>query len=72
MQNHCKYCGKPIEWDRTSSGKLVPWNPDGTRHHATCRAWHRLKARQTRELKAAYGPAPVPVLPDNPNQMTLF
>lgn len=70
----CKYCGKPIEWDRNASGKLVPYDPDGTPHHATCRAWHKLraeKARQTRELKAAYGSAKAPAqaIQDIPGQL---
>jgi len=74
MQHHCKYCGAPIEWDRSASGKTIPYNPDGTRHHATCREWHRVerenrlrRARETRELRAAYGPAVA--VPENPNQM---
>lgn len=74
MQHHCKYCGAPIEWDRSASGKTIPYNPDGTRHHATCREWHRVeretrlrRARETRELRAAYGPAVA--IPENPNQM---
>ena len=65
----CKYCGKEIEWDRNASGKTVPYNPDGTLHHRTCRKYHQLKARRTRELKAAYGPAPVPAVAEDPNQL---
>lgn len=64
--NTCKYCGKPVEWDVNANGKTVPFDRDGTPHHRTCRAFHRLKARQTRELKTAYGPAD---FPENPNQL---
>ena len=66
----CKYCRKPIEWDRNASGKLVPVNPDGSLHHTTCRAWHKVKAqreRENREAKIAYGL--LPAIPENPNQM---
>lgn len=69
MTSTCKYCGKPIEWDRNASGKTVPYDRDGTPHHRTCRKYHQLKARRTRELKAAYGPSPMPVLPEDPNQL---
>ena len=74
MSDTCQYCHKPIQWERNASGKSVPVNADGTRHHRTCKAFHKakaLKARQTRELKAAYGPgkAPAEAIQDIPGQL---
>lgn len=65
--SRCKYCGRPIQWEQGPNGTR-PVNPDGTLHHRTCKHYHREKARQTRELKAAYGLAAAPIQ-DIPGQM---
>lgn len=65
----CKYCGKSIEWEAGPRGTR-PVNPDGTLHHRTCKPYHRMKARQARELKAAYGPGKTAeAWPEIPGQM---
>lgn len=66
----CKYCGKHIQWETGPHGTR-PVNSDGTLHHRTCKPYHRAKARQARELRAAYGPkAPAEDFPVNPNQLS--
>jgi hypothetical protein len=32
----CRACGATIEFKETASGKLMPTDPDGTSHFATC------------------------------------
>ena len=74
MTQTCQHCGAPIHWGHTATGKRAPFNADGTLHHRTCKEWHRVerenrlrRARETRELRAAYGPAVA--IPENPNQL---
>ncbi len=69
----CKYCHKPVRWEKIA-GKSVPLNPDGTRHHRTCKAFHKakaLQARRDREARAAYGSAKAPAqaIQDIPGQL---
>lgn len=68
----CKYCHKEIAWEKTASGKSVPVNADGTLHHRTCHAFHKvaaLQARRDREARAAYGPAAAAPIQDIPGQL---
>lgn len=68
----CKYCGEWVEWVETNTGKRIPLNPDGSRHHRTCRAFHRAKAetaRQDRAARVAYGVVRETLASENPNQL---
>lgn len=44
----CRGCGAEIYWIRTIKGKLMPVDPDGTSHFATCP-----KAKSFRKPKEA-------------------
>jgi hypothetical protein len=40
----CRSCKSPIVWGETPTGKLAPFDPDGTNHFSTCpdrRAWRK-------------------------------
>lgn len=46
-QTKCRSCGEPIIWKPyPTTGKLHPFNPDGTSHFGTCpqaKSWRRKK-----------------------------
>ena len=35
-KSSCRGCGSTIFWIKTAAGKMMPVDPDGTSHFATC------------------------------------
>jgi hypothetical protein len=49
-RGRCASCDAPISWLRTPTGRMGPWNVDGTSHFASCPEANRWRKRK--------GPAP--------------
>ena len=51
MSNWCRYCGCPITWEVTPTGRKVPMDNEGP-HFARCHGWKRKMAQKSALLKA--------------------
>ena len=53
-ETKCKSCGKPIEWKPfPSTGKLHPYNLDGTSHFSTCPHAHQWRDKSKQKKSPA-------------------
>ena len=48
----CRSCGAPVTWAMQKSGKLMPLDPDGTSHFATCPHAAKWRTRDKKEETA--------------------
>ena len=66
-QAECKYCKVPIYWGHSSqTDKRMPFNADGTYHHATCTALDIDKQIEPMPVVPAKAPDQLPMLGTQP------